>query len=188
MTECYGLWTLWNKLIIFGSYPLLSSSFFFFFLFLILETLILVIGTFSHVFSRWLLGFPRITFYSLKWNTVHVHIFISIWFYFWIFCSLLFWCVYVYMRNTLFLIDILLYGLPWWLSGKDLACNVGNTGLIHGSWSFPGEGNDNPLRYSCLGNPMDRGALQATVHRAAKESDTIEWLNNSSFTIHLNKQ
>ena len=98
----------------------------FFFPFFILETLILVMGTFSHVFSRWLLGFPRITFYSLKWNVVNVHILISIWFYFWIFCSVLFWCVYVYTRNTLFLIDILLYGLPWWLSGKDLACNVGN--------------------------------------------------------------
>jgi len=35
----------------------------------------------------------------------------------------------------------------------------------------PAEGNGNPLQYSCLGNPMDRGAWQATVHRVAKESD-----------------
>ena len=36
----------------------------------------------------------------------------------------------------------------------------------------PGEGNGNPLQYSCLGNPMDRGAWQATVHGVAKELDT----------------
>ena len=35
----------------------------------------------------------------------------------------------------------------------------------------PGEGNGNPLQHSCLGNPMDRGAWQATVHSVAKESD-----------------
>ena len=38
---------------------------------------------------------------------------------------------------------------------------------------FFGEGNGDPLQYSCLGNPMDRGAWQATVHGVAKESDTI---------------
>ena len=37
---------------------------------------------------------------------------------------------------------------------------------------IPGEGNGNPLQYSCLEHPMDRGAWQATVHRAAKEWDT----------------
>ena len=39
-------------------------------------------------------------------------------------------------------------------------------------------GNGNPLQYSCLGNPMDRGAWQATIHGVAKESDTTEQLNN----------
>ena len=42
---------------------------------------------------------------------------------------------------------------------------------IPGSRRSPGEGNDNPLQYSCLGNPMDRGACQATVLGVAKESD-----------------
>ena len=41
-----------------------------------------------------------------------------------------------------------------------------------GSERSPGEGNGNPLRYSCLGNPMDRGAWQATVHGVAKELNT----------------
>ena len=65
-------------------------------------------------------------------------------------------------------------GLPWWLSGKESAYNAGDTGLISGLKGFPGEGNSNPLQYSCLGNPMDRGAWWATVHRVSKESNTIE--------------
>ena len=47
-----------------------------------------------------------------------------------------------------------------------------DVGLIPGLGRFPGEGNGNPLQYSCLENPMDRGPWQATVHGAAKESDT----------------
>ena len=43
--------------------------------------------------------------------------------------------------------------------------------LIPGSGRSPGKGNDNPLQYSCLGNPRDRGAWWATVHGVAKESD-----------------
>ena len=53
--------------------------------------------------------------------------------------------------------------LPCWLSGKEPACKAGNTGLIPGSGRSPVEGNGNPLQYSCLGNPMDRGAWWATV-------------------------
>ena len=47
--------------------------------------------------------------------------------------------------------------------GKASACNVGDPGLIPGSGRSPGEGNGNPIQYSCLENPMDRGARQATV-------------------------
>ena len=49
---------------------------------------------------------------------------------------------------------------------------VGDTGLIPGSGKSPGERNGNPLQYSCLGNPTDRGAWWATAHGIAKESDT----------------
>ena len=47
---------------------------------------------------------------------------------------------------------------------KNPPANVGKAGSISELRKSPGEGNDNPLQYSCLGNPMDRGAWQATVH------------------------
>ena len=51
-------------------------------------------------------------------------------------------------------------------------------GSIPGSGRSPGEGNDNPLQYSSLENPMDREAWQATVHGVTKESDTTEQLHS----------
>ena len=48
------------------------------------------------------------------------------------------------------------------------ACNAGDPGSIPGLGRSPGEGNGNPLQYSCLENPMDRGAWWATVHGVAK--------------------
>ena len=47
---------------------------------------------------------------------------------------------------------------PQWLTCKESACNTGDTSLSHGSERSPGEGNGNPLQYSFLGNPMERGA------------------------------
>ena len=52
--------------------------------------------------------------------------------------------------------------------GKESACNVGDLCSIPGLGRSPGEGNDNPLQYSCLENSMDRGTWQATVHGFAK--------------------
>jgi len=57
---------------------------------------------------------------------------------------------------------------PGGSDGKESTCNAGDPGLI------PGEGNGYPLQYSCLENPMDRGAWWATVHGGCKESDTTE--------------
>ena len=74
--------------------------------------------------------------------------------------------------GPLFLCDNLWWGegLPKWLSGKESACQVGDTDSIPGSGRFPGEGNGNPLQYSCQGNPMDRGvgAGGVTVHGVTK--------------------
>ena len=52
--------------------------------------------------------------------------------------------------------------------GEESACNEGDLGLIPGSGRFPGEGNGNPLLYSCLEISMDRGAWWATVHRVTR--------------------
>ena len=59
-------------------------------------------------------------------------------------------------------------GFPSSSDDKASACNAGDLGLIPGSGRSPGEGNGNPLQYSCLENFMDRGAQQATVHGVAE--------------------
>ena len=70
--------------------------------------------------------------------------------------------------------------IPAGSDSKESACNVGDPGSIAGSGRSPGGGNGNPLQYSCLENPMDRGPWLATVHRVAKDSDTAERLNNKN--------
>ena len=59
------------------------------------------------------------------------------------------------------------------------ACNVGDLGSISESGRSTGEGNGNPLRYSCLENPMDRGAWEAAVHGVTKS-----WTQLSDFHLH----
>ena len=59
-------------------------------------------------------------------------------------------------------------GFPGGTVAKNLLASKEDTGLIPMSGKSPGEGNDNPLQYSCLENPMDRGAWRATVHEIAK--------------------
>ena len=54
---------------------------------------------------------------------------------------------------------------------KNPPANAGDVGLIPGSGRSPGEGNGNPLQYSCLENLMDRRTWQATVHGVAEESE-----------------
>ena len=63
-------------------------------------------------------------------------------------------------------------GFPVDTMVKNLPANVGDAGSKSGSGRSPGKGNGNPLQYSCLGNPMDRGALWAAAHGVPKESDT----------------
>ena len=77
----------------------------------------------------------------------------------------------------------LLRGLPWQLSGKESACNAGDTGSIPGSGRSPGEGNGNPLQYSCLENPTDRGAWCTIVHRVTKSQTRLShWAHTVAFT------
>jgi len=54
---------------------------------------------------------------------------------------------------------------------KNLPANAGDSSLLPGSERSLGDGNGNPLQYSCLGNPMDRGAWRTAINGVAKESD-----------------
>ena len=65
---------------------------------------------------------------------------------------------------------------------KASACYVGDLGSIPGLGRSPGEGNGNPLQYSCLENPMDRGAWWATVHGVTKSQTR---LSDFTFTVPI---
>ena len=69
---------------------------------------------------------------------------------------------------------------PGGSDGKASAYNAGDPGSIPGQGRSPGEGNGNPLQYSCLETPMDGGTWQATVHGVAKSRTR---LSNFTFTI-----
>ena len=71
---------------------------------------------------------------------------------------------------------MIVVGLPRWL----LSSKQETAGLIPVLGGSPGDGNGNPLQYSCLENPMERGAWWAIVHGVAKESNMTEWLNSSN--------
>ena len=75
-------------------------------------------------------------------------------------------------------------GIPGGSEVKASACNAGDLGSIPGSGRSPGEGNGNPLQYSCLENPMDRGAWWATVHGVAKSRTRLSNLAFSTMGIY----
>ena len=76
--------------------------------------------------------------------------------------------LYIYIPIHYFLYSFPLWSLPDGSVGKECACNVEDPGLIPGWGRSPGEGNGNPLQYSCLENSMDRGACWAVVHGVTK--------------------
>ena len=76
-------------------------------------------------------------------------------------------------------------GLPWWLSGKEFACSAGDLGLIPGLGRSSGEGNGNALQYSCLENPMDRGAWRAEGHAVTQSRTRLKWLCSRSSSMYL---
>ncbi|CAM9918803.1 unnamed protein product [Rangifer tarandus platyrhynchus] len=85
----------------------------------------------------------------------------------------------LFLHATLFItaFSIFIYFLGS-SDGKVFANNVGDLGSISGSGRSPAEGNGNPLQYSCLENPMDRGAWWATVHGVTKSRTQL-----SNFTF-----
>ena len=71
----------------------------------------------------------------------------------------------------------LIQGFPDSSVGIESACSTGDAGLMPGSGRSPGGGHGNPLLYSCLENPMDRGVWRATVHGVAKTQTRLKWLH-----------
>ena len=86
------------------------------------------------------------------------------------------------------IILVCLTGLPWWLSSKESTCSAGvsdDAGLIPGSGRSPGGGHGNPLQYSCLENPMDRGACGLQSIRVAKSRTQLERPSTCACTVCL---
>ena len=77
--------------------------------------------------------------------------------------QILFLCLSIFIVLCSLVYHILI-GLPRWLSGKESACQCRRLEFDPGLRISLGKGNGNPLQYSCLENPMDRGAWRATVH------------------------
>ena len=74
---------------------------------------------------------------------------------------------YIHRFSAFWLRSSVVWEFPRWHSGKESDCNTGNSGeggSIPGSGRSPGGGHGNPLKYSCLKNPMNRGAWRSTVH------------------------
>ena len=83
-----------------------------------------------------------------------------------------FWDSYFFLRSAreFYCLYTISEGSPGGSAGKSLP---GDVGLIPGSGRSPGEGNGNPLQYSCLENPMERGAWRATVHGVTKSQTRL---------------
>ena len=71
-------------------------------------------------------------------------------------------------------------GFPGGSDGKESACHVGDLGSIHGSGRSPGGGLGNPLQYSCLEHPLDRGAWWAVAHGVPRVGETEEQAEHGS--------
>ena len=80
-------------------------------------------------------------------------------------------------------------GLPCWLSSKDSICKAGDAGLIPGLGRSPGKGNGNPLQYSCLAYPMDRGgAWRAAVYGIPRVGHNLVTKPSSAITNTSTKE
>ena len=97
--------------------------------------------------------------------------------------------IYIQASKLLFFIILVKksHGLPRWpLVVKNPPAKAGDvrdTGSIPGSGRSPGVANGNPLQYSCLENPTDRGASRATVHRVTKSWTQLKWLSTHTHRV-----
>ena len=79
-------------------------------------------------------------------------------------------------------------GLPWWLSGKESACHAGDPDSIPGLGRSLGGWHGNPPQYSCLENPVDRGAWYTTVHRVAQSRTQLKQLSSIRSSVYIISQ
>ena len=94
------------------------------------------------------------------------------------------WRIYMYIYMYIYF----LWGFPGGPNGKNLPANtrdLRDVGWIPGLGRSPGGGYGNPLRYSCLENPMDKGAWQATVHRVAQSWTWLKWLSRHKYVYAI---
>ena len=110
------------------------------------------------------------------------------WDYFWALYSVLVICVFVFMPLLFLCVITVILGLPWCSDSKAPACNAGEPCSIPGLGRSPGEGNGNPLQYSCLESPMDRGAWWApwaldrvTIPESAQPKTTLLYQRGESY-------
>ena len=112
-------------------------------------------------------GHDWVTFISLHFSTSHASKF-----YLWNILNVIkvFWKRYKSIHNYFIIFLTLNSGLvfPGGPESKESACNAGDLGLVSGLGRSPEKGNGNPLQYSCLENPMNKGAWRAIVHVFAK--------------------
>ena len=90
------------------------------------------------------------------------------------------------LNSMSFTVTMSFYGLPRWLSNKESvwsAGDAGHLGSIPGSGRSPGEGPGDPLQYSCLENPMDRGAWQTTVHGVTESRTRLKRLSTRAHAL-----
>ena len=103
------------------------------------------------------------------------------------FFHMIFSCLFVSLFSSLVRARVIESGstinavrtLLQWLSGKESACSAGDPGSIPGAGKSPGGGYGNRLQYSCLENPMDRGAWWATVHGVTKSQRGLKRLSTT---------
>ena len=76
-------------------------------------------------------------------------------------------------------------GNPGGSDGKMSTCNVGDLGSVPGLGRSPGGGHGNPAQYSCLENPMDRGAWQAAVHSVAQSWTQLKRLSKHMLNLYI---
>ena len=97
----------------------------------------------------------------------------------WVHCTAFCVCLRIIIiksfKNHIYSIRYPVMGFPGGSNGKESACNAGDQALIPESGASPGEGNGNPLQYSCLENPMDHRSLVGSP--MGSQRDTTELLN-----------